>query len=227
LAHHEEELLHAGDRLERGQLQPFARGQALRHRDQLGRELLQQVALAPEEGEGAAQLIAAEVALHLRLLIVGPPDPERLARDVERAPLGLPIVPAHQPGLLHLHQAFRVLHPADRRVRVVLPEAGGEILRLRVVGVDAAGGVPRRSPGGRGEQEGEQEGHGGSTPDQRRDFTRRASFAASTVKRSLSRTRASWGRSPARPRCRRRAEVTWTRAIAAATETLKLWVKPA
>src|SRR5205823_2965514 len=76
LAHHEQELLHAGHGLERRQLQPFSRGQSLRDRRLRGRELLQQIALAPEKGEGAAELVASEVALDLRFLIVGPPDPE-------------------------------------------------------------------------------------------------------------------------------------------------------
>jgi len=61
LGHHEEQLLHSRSGLERRQLQRIAGRQARRHRDGPGRELLEQVALAPQEGESAAELVAADV----------------------------------------------------------------------------------------------------------------------------------------------------------------------
>src|SRR5258708_34110581 len=85
LADDEEQLGDARDRLHRRQFERLAFGQPLGLRRRLGRELLQEIALAPEEGEGAGELVAAEVALHLRFLIVGPPDPQRLALHEHRA----------------------------------------------------------------------------------------------------------------------------------------------
>ena len=164
LCHHEEELLDARHGLERRQLQPVAWRQSRRHRHRFRRELLQQVSLAPQEREGAAQLFAAEVALDLRFLVVGPPDPQRPTLDVERAPVRTGIVPAHQSGLLHLNEALGVLGAPDRHVRVMLPEAGGEIPGVRVEGLHALGEGAAGVPGGHGEKEGEKKGgHGGWT----------------------------------------------------------------
>src|SRR5207237_8807640 len=58
-------------------------------------------------------------------------------------------------------------------------------------------------------------------------FTRRASFAASRRNRERSIWRSSLGRSPADRKNARRAEQICESAIPAATDTLKLCVKPA
>src|SRR5207237_8963867 len=126
--------------------------------------LLEQVTLDPEAGAGAAQLLVADVAFDLRFLIVRAPDPHPPPLDVERAPLRIGVVPAHQSLLLHLHDAFAVLGAPDRHVRVVLSEAGGEVLAVRVEGLHALREGPARILGGHGEEEGaEKGGHGAWT----------------------------------------------------------------
>src|ERR1041384_7304847 len=123
-AHHEHELRDAGDRLDRRQ---FERVVLL-----LRLEFLQEVALAPQEGEGAGELISAEAALHLHFVVLGAEDPERVVLHVEDALVGLLVIPAYEAGLLHAHGAFGVLGAPHRDVGVVLLEAGGEIGRAHV-----------------------------------------------------------------------------------------------
>ena len=101
-------------------------------RQRLGLEFPEQVALAPEEGESAGELVAAEVALDLHFLVVGSPDPERLALDVDGALVGLVVVPADEAGLLDLDCSFRILDAAHRDVRVVLRESRRKVFRVRV-----------------------------------------------------------------------------------------------
>src|SRR5204863_2457599 len=150
--------------LDRRQLQRVALRKAVRSRHGARREVLEEVPFAPQERKGAAQLLPAEIALHLHLLLVGPPDPQRAVLDVERAAVRLRVIPADPAGLLHLHHAFRFFDPAYGDVRVVLPEAGGEVLGLRVEGLHAAGDGAAGILRGDGEEEsGDEGGHGSWT----------------------------------------------------------------
>src|SRR4051812_34167415 len=144
----------------------------------------------PDDQEGQVKRdFGAEVALDLPFLVVGAPDPERLALDVEGALVGLFVIPADRARLLHLHRAGGVLGPAHREIAVVLRELRREIFGVRVEMLHALRERPRWILAGRREQECDQEDHV--------FLTRRASFAANSVKRACSSTRASSGRSPA------------------------------